>query len=483
MALDAQGWTILTPSGDSRRIYVSSSTGLDGNSGLSSASPKRLLRDGVALMRHGYPDYLYLKCGDTWNDDLTWVNWEISGRSAAEKQVITSYGSGARPIIKNGRFHSWGNITENQLSHFAMVGIEFYASYNNPASPDYGLGTARDQAISILMQTADDILIEDCKFSFYDSNIYISGGSAKNTNVTIRRNVIVDALSWGILSPYGNGTVIEENIMDKCGWVSRTQFLHSIYCLENINLTIRKNILSRSGLFGVKTSSDHLNGAANITIENNLFYKSTLGLAGFSAGASGYDPTVAYGTTNADLLNNVFVNPGKTLPYNSASTYTGAGTTENINDLLMDGNIYTHNTEYQGIATIMQVGSNSSKSNAITIRNAIVYDWYSSFFNSNGTYINFTGNVTNVTQTNNFPSGASYPDPNRDIGTYNQSLGGANNLEDFFTAARLQAKTAWDSRYTAEKFNRYIRAGFGRGIPVTYLAKAGGLTYFVHAGE
>lgn len=41
--VDANGWTVLTPSADSRLVYVSSSTGNNSNDGLSPATPKQTI--------------------------------------------------------------------------------------------------------------------------------------------------------------------------------------------------------------------------------------------------------------------------------------------------------------------------------------------------------------------------------------------------------------------------------------------------------
>jgi hypothetical protein len=56
----AEGWTILTPSPDSRVVYISTSMGNDANSGMTEASPKRTIAAGYQLLRDGYPVWLLL---------------------------------------------------------------------------------------------------------------------------------------------------------------------------------------------------------------------------------------------------------------------------------------------------------------------------------------------------------------------------------------------------------------------------------------
>jgi hypothetical protein len=42
-ALDANGWTVFTPSADTHKIYVSNSIGSDANDGLSESTPVKTL--------------------------------------------------------------------------------------------------------------------------------------------------------------------------------------------------------------------------------------------------------------------------------------------------------------------------------------------------------------------------------------------------------------------------------------------------------
>ncbi|MDA8018036.1 MAG: hypothetical protein MPN21_11370, partial [Thermoanaerobaculia bacterium] len=98
---DANGWTDLTPSPDSRLIYVSSSTGNDNNDGLSPGSPKETVASARALLRHGFPDWLLLRKGDIFDEGLGHIR--TSGRSWTEPQVWTSYGGGStRPLLRTG---------------------------------------------------------------------------------------------------------------------------------------------------------------------------------------------------------------------------------------------------------------------------------------------------------------------------------------------------------------------------------------------
>src|SRR5262245_47418917 len=80
--LDVNGWTVFTPSADTRIIYVSNSVGNDVNNGLSPNTPVKSLSRGMSLLRKNRPDWLLLKKGDTWTNQVL-GQIKVSGRSAA----------------------------------------------------------------------------------------------------------------------------------------------------------------------------------------------------------------------------------------------------------------------------------------------------------------------------------------------------------------------------------------------------------------
>src|SRR5437870_5259348 len=98
VSIDSDGWTLNTPSSDTQVVYVSATGGNDANSGLSTQAPVKTLAKGISLLRDGKPDWLLLKKGDTWNAGLG--SWSKSGRSTSEPMLISSYGTGPRPLLK-----------------------------------------------------------------------------------------------------------------------------------------------------------------------------------------------------------------------------------------------------------------------------------------------------------------------------------------------------------------------------------------------
>src|ERR1039458_6028779 len=78
---NAAGWTVVTPSPDTNKIYVSP-TGSDSNNGTSPASPVKTLNHAASLVRTGYPDWILLRSGVLLTNSFT--NWFKSGLAPPE---------------------------------------------------------------------------------------------------------------------------------------------------------------------------------------------------------------------------------------------------------------------------------------------------------------------------------------------------------------------------------------------------------------
>src|SRR5262249_32824853 len=206
-ALDNNGWTVFTPSTDTKIIYVSSSTGNDANSGLSANAPVKRLSKGVSLLRNGYPDWLLLKKGDTWTNEVLGAPFALSGRSSQEPMLISSYGSGARPKIKtsaatiNNVFYTTSDRGNSTGQYIAIVGLEFYCYDRNPSDVRFLSTSAALESSAIVMHNgASWFLFEDNKISFYNGALVLQPAngdatiqaSLKHLDLQIRRNVIVD---------------------------------------------------------------------------------------------------------------------------------------------------------------------------------------------------------------------------------------------------------------------------------------------------
>ena len=130
------GLQLSRPSADTRTIYVSSSTGNDANNGLSQNSAVATIDRGLSLIRDGSADHLLLKAGDTWVDQ-SFGFLDFSGRSGSEPILISSYGSGARPLIETPANSdvAVGTLHGTVGSNVAIVGLEFYDYTRDPSNP------------------------------------------------------------------------------------------------------------------------------------------------------------------------------------------------------------------------------------------------------------------------------------------------------------------------------------------------------------
>ena len=293
----SNGWTVFTPSPDTRIVYVSSSTGNDSNNGLSQNAPVKTIKKGLSLVRHNYPDWLLLRKGDVWtNKSFGYINGvnngtARSGRSASEPMVFSSYGTGARPLIKtnpsvqgDAAIASSGGGGGQGGNYLAFVGIDFYAYTRDPNSINYNPSTiAANHNGTRFLLPIDWMLIEDCKFSFYQNNLIIQTGGGSN-KVVLRRNIIADsystnAHSQGIYTEGIKALVLEENLIDHNGWnarisaAGRTAFNHGHYHSAVLNtgpVILRGNIFSRNSSHG---STASFGG----DIINNLYVRNAIG--------------------------------------------------------------------------------------------------------------------------------------------------------------------------------------------------------------
>src|SRR5688500_16886473 len=184
VSLDAAGWTKITPSSDTKTVYVSSSAGSDSNDGLSESAPVKTIAKGASMLRSGSPDWLVLKRGDVFKEAIP--TWTKSGRNSQEPMVISSYGdeNAARPWLKTGTTRGFYSYTA--FHDLAMIGLKFSAHTRDPDSPDFS-GTAGGYGFQVAAPV-NGLLVEDTSFDHYVYNMSLQGYSADAKNVHIRRS-------------------------------------------------------------------------------------------------------------------------------------------------------------------------------------------------------------------------------------------------------------------------------------------------------
>ncbi|HEV2292307.1 MAG TPA: hypothetical protein VGR35_00530 [Tepidisphaeraceae bacterium] len=522
VATDEQGWTVFGRSADTRIIYVSSSAGSDTNSGLAEGTPVKTIAKARTLLRNGAPDWMLLKRGDQWSENLT--GWTRSGRSADEMMVIGAYGTGARPKLNTGTLGGFSNGVA-PVAHVAIVSVHFHAHTRDTSSPDYAGVTAGSYGFHS-SGSLSNVLVEDAVFDDYVYNLSVTGDAVDITDFTLRRSIITDAWSTtgkaqGMYANDVRGLVLEENFFDHNGWnehvsgAEATIYSHSVYLsADNSGVVIRGNIIADSASHGVQARSGGI-------IENNVFLRNPINLL-FGGGS----PLVMPGGVEGRIVGNVFLD-SRSISGSSRGTGLELANLKPGGNLVVTDNIFTADTHRKsaaitfGLTSDAQNISESMGINDLTMRKNIVYDWNSAWNMSESFRTGQSGyrGVNNVRmiendfqktavsrivrhgpaintthlywQSNRYhnafaPSGwfqvgttlmsfdgwksaaeptamnhsVDYADPARSLASYNASLGGSAAFDDFLTSAGSQDRLTLDERYTAAALINYIREGF-----------------------
>jgi hypothetical protein len=417
VSTDARGFTVVTPSADSRIIYVSTS-GSDANSGLDMGHPVATLAQAKALTRSGFPDEILLRRGDVfYNQNL--AAWDKSGRSASEPFLIGAYTdpnapSMDRPKVASGLINGIGFSTATQLSNIYVLGVAFEANTRNYRDPGTGGTTFTTDVLpeSIggtygvrVLGNLDNLQIEDCSFQYYRTNItlqttVLNGVTRVASNIRVRRNEILDAYSpdidptgqqfmltsEGVYAEGVQNLTVDGNVLDHNGWSdnnalggSATQWNHDLYLnINNTNVVVTNNFISNAGAHGLQMR-------AGGVVTNNVFLRNPIGMSfGFVNGIG------TVGGVSGVVSNNAFLEDrdiagakrGYSLEMANLKPISQGGGT------LVSNNIFAADTQ-NSFATIRldvpqsfdnpqdQVGIND-----LTLDGNLVYSWY------RGLYIN-----------------------------------------------------------------------------------------------
>jgi hypothetical protein len=220
--------------------------------------------------------------------------------------LISSYGVGARPLMKTGsgadgvRFIGGGGCGPSG-NYLAIVGLEFYAYTRDPSSLNFDHAHADATGLTFL-NPFNWLLIEDCKLSVYSLSINADASinPSPSSNLFIRRNVIADdyatdAHSQGAYISAINNVVVEENLFDHDGWnasvsgADPTIFNHNVYIQYTSGPPIfRGNISANASATGAQVRPGG-------TVADNLFVKNPVGLQ--------------IGTSQSTVSNNVITEP------------------------------------------------------------------------------------------------------------------------------------------------------------------------------
>lgn len=386
------GWTTPQPSSDTRQVYVSSSEGLDTNTGLSPNQPVRSLLRGYQLLRDNMPDHLRLKRGDVWTNEVLGPYgvhgaWDKNGRSAAEPMCVWYYGDNPeRPRLDSGQTGVVLNIMgDGMLGNIQFIGLKFIAHTRKIDNPDYIPNDGGNQppvAVKVYGQGAN-FLFEDCLFDSYQGQMAMSvpaehlaeGWSLDN--VTIRRSVFVDSYASGpslhssaIFMSNLDGLTIDECVFDHNGWSETVpdrpsnMYNHNMYLVYTCrNVVVKNTISSRAAATGIQMRGQSMHSFNNLALKNPLGITSGHAMAQWPA--QGWTGSMRY---------NVILDSGDLGVYGQSSFMPrGFGIVfgRSIGGVI-DHNIVAHNTSARGNepAIWCEIPGTSG-----TISNNIVYNW------------------------------------------------------------------------------------------------------------
>jgi len=412
---DESGWSIITPSEDSRLIYVSSSLGDDETAEFYAPrdildiqnpvkiKPYKTIHAAIAQSRQGFPDWILLRRGDQW--EVAERAELKAGRSVDERSVFTSYGqSPDRPVITRSDGKEMLRIWTSR-NYVAVTGISFYADERDPKSLNFaGWGNVGD-VNGILIYGPEgvkmgSILLEDNHFNYLSQGISIIG-SAEHVDIVIRRNIITNSYSE---SGHAQGVgatsasaMLEENIFDHNGWLIQqrlkdgeeetegqgTMYNHNTYFRRAVDTVFKNNIFLRpSSIHNKWTANPTVKGideigSSNLLMENNLYVGGEIGIS--AGGNDDYD--TGHRWSNIRIIDNVMLAIGRDRPTNRNLAW-------HIDAIDWDGGNICGNYLLKNDNTLVQNINGikvSGHSRDITISRNILHDLYmSNSSNNNG---------------------------------------------------------------------------------------------------
>ena len=522
VSIGSDGFTDVGRSGDTRTVYVSSSGGSDSNNGLSADRPVRSIKKGMSLLRDHMPDHLLLKRGDAWGESVT--GWSKSGRSGSEPMVFGSYGTGSRPLIKTGSaigFESAGSV-----DHLAILGVHFWAHSREPgaggftSAGTYGIRFVAGTSGLLI----EDTVIDQYAQNVLLSGAHGDQRNIRIRRSVITDAWSTSGKAQGIYASRVNGLTLEDNVFDHNGWNERasggkaTPLSHNVYIAADVD-----NFAARGNVFA-DAASHGLQARAGGDVRDNLFVRNPIHLSFGLVNGSAIKPGGVAGTVDGNVFigtrtingstrgwamelgnirgatvrNNIISKDNDTdgsaainLGYgeNVSNASSGVG----INNLTLENNVVYRWTQSLGLDDNLRPGGSGYTSlNNLTVRgNEFQYankefhklishrmpvNRGEEFWSNNRYYedadekywFGFYGDETSLDDWRDKlePTAQAakigYSNPERDVVSYQQSVGGSASLAGFLSAARKVSSADWSGRFTARAVVNHVRAGFNK---------------------
>jgi hypothetical protein len=511
------GWSSFTQAPGSLTIYLSSS-GNDNNPCTQTQPCKTLTHAKDLIKNNPKPHnshWVLLKKGDTFSETLG--HWDYGGISPLQPLLISSYGTGPRPILNTGLSGGLEQCNApTVVSNLAIVGIHFKSAYTGSGVqwPPTGINlVCGKKAVNWLFE--DDI-IENYKFG-----MVLQGSSGKNNqNIVIRRSQIrnngdlvptstPDAIAGsGMYVIHIDGLVLEENLFYHNGWRDggiKTKFSHNIYLdNENVtNVTVMKNVIADGANVGIQlrnggilynnffmgnqvpislgggdswTDSKHVHvdvrdnvvlnnintwGVVFENIEGGIFFHNLLthNDVAIALYVDAFSSDKGKKVKDLRIANNIIYDSGK--PGNDAVLFGG---TQSSGSILQRIEFSSNDVQLPHVSpqrllahqdSFLGSAVQSSNNRFFAATNENTWFWTGSLLTNLAGWKSFVADRSSVATL------VAYPDPNRDTSTYMGSLGYADtSYSNFIAQLKLQSKDTWKPEFTAPVINAYIRAGF-----------------------
>lgn len=287
---DANGWTVLPDplAIGGRKIFVSNPVSGTTNSA-QGIYYVDTLAEGLALLRKGSPDAMYLKRGQTFTGDIP--GGKLGGASISKPMVVGAFGTGARPVLRGSI-----NFGAASSSHVAFVSLDLQGD-----GTDYGIWWGKSHTAG-QPPVNRNILIEDVRVQRFDTGIALVSSQDVYTpaiafeNITLRRSQVVDNWghdrSQGIYAEGIQGLTIEESLFDHNGFQERNHTnweLRASTQAHNMYLHAGNKCVKVKGSVSANAASHGLQMRGGGEVHDNFFVRNPLG--------------VSYGLVNGEAVN------------------------------------------------------------------------------------------------------------------------------------------------------------------------------------
>ncbi|MEL7240524.1 MAG: right-handed parallel beta-helix repeat-containing protein, partial [Planctomycetota bacterium] len=263
-------------------IYVSDSLGKDSNPGTLPSWPVKTLDRAMELVAEGIGTGVYLKSGDTFQDqDFGRFNRSSDGGTADNPFVIGSYGGQDLPVVRPAGTDSGFRIWGDNVNHVRLENIEFSKPLDR-----HGGGAGVSVLNPMTGLTLDGIVV-----SGFSVGVQIQGRSGEPVRDVVVRDSIIEHsfVDKAVASGHSSGfytskvekVLIEGNVFDHNGWnenlpgAAPTKFNHNLYIQSDTrDVVARDNIITRASAAGLQMRPGGV-VEGNVFIENSdAFYLS-----------------------------------------------------------------------------------------------------------------------------------------------------------------------------------------------------------------